>query len=55
MLCVKTCGIWLRVVLRKKFPALNAYFRKEYTVTNEFWQDFKHLQRYNMLIKEYNY
>lgn len=41
MLYVKTCGIWLRVVLRKKFPALNAYFRKEYKVTNEFLARFQ--------------
>lgn len=36
MLYIKTCGMWLKWYFREKFPALNAYIRKEYKIINEF-------------------
>lgn len=51
MLYIKTCGIWLRVVVRKKFPALMLILEKNIKSLMNFWQDFKDSRRHNMLIK----
>lgn len=37
---------------QKKVSSFNAYFRNEYKLLMNFWQDFKNSQRHNMLIKK---
>lgn len=49
---LKLVRLWLRVVLRKKFPALMLILEMNIKLLMNFWQDFKNSQRHNMLIKK---